>query len=80
MKKLKSINHKGHKGLTQRSQKTEIYDFTFVYFAPTLCALWLKRTFSTPQAQRRVQHSFLLKQQIKKNYRSPLLLLKYFQI
>jgi hypothetical protein len=24
MKKLKSINHKGHKGLTQRSQRAEI--------------------------------------------------------
>jgi hypothetical protein len=30
-----------------RTQRAEIQVFTFVYFEPSLCALWLKRTFST---------------------------------
>jgi hypothetical protein len=28
----KSINHKGHKGFTQRSQRSETHDFDFVLF------------------------------------------------
>ena len=54
---LKSINHKVHKGLTHRSQRTILQGFGFVHFVPflptesanwrrrwTLCALWLKRS------------------------------------
>jgi membrane protease YdiL (CAAX protease family) len=48
LKKSKSINHKGHKVFSQRSQRAEILIFTFVYFVPSLCSLWLKKTFSTP--------------------------------
>jgi len=47
LKKLKSINHKGRKGNTQKSQRAEIQYFTFVNFAPSLCTLQLKKTFST---------------------------------
>jgi len=30
---MKSINHKGRKGLIQRSQRTIQYDFSFAHFA-----------------------------------------------
>jgi hypothetical protein len=33
--------------IAQRSQSAEILIFTFVYFVPSLCTLWLKKTFST---------------------------------
>ena len=42
---MKSINHKGHKEYTQRSQRAESYGFVFVNFEPSFCALWLKRIF-----------------------------------
>ena len=29
---VKKINHKGHKGFTQRSQRSETHDFDFVLF------------------------------------------------
>ena len=42
---MKSINHKGHKEYTQRSQRAESYGFVFVDFALSLCASWFKRIF-----------------------------------
>jgi hypothetical protein len=41
--KMKSINHKGHKGFSQRTQSEELKDFDFVYFVHSLRSLWLKR-------------------------------------
>jgi hypothetical protein len=38
---LKSINHKGHKGITQRSQSAELQGYVFVNFEPSLSSLWL---------------------------------------
>jgi len=43
----KTINHKGLKAFTQRSQRSKTYDSNFVYFVPSLCALWLKKAYST---------------------------------
>ena len=45
--KTKSINHKGHKGISQRSQRTLIEGFSFVYFVPSLCSLGLKKLFNS---------------------------------
>jgi hypothetical protein len=57
--KLKSFNHKGHKGFAQRSQssfpiapvsyrdgsyRNEIHRFNFVCFEPSLSSLWLNKT------------------------------------
>ena len=47
----KSINRKGRKGFTQRTQRgarLERWRFNFAYFAPTLRALRLKWTFQQP--------------------------------
>jgi hypothetical protein len=35
LKKSKSINHKGRKGLTQRTQRTELHGFNFVPLVPS---------------------------------------------
>jgi hypothetical protein len=47
LKKSKSINRRGRQGFAQRSQKAELHSFNFADFAISLCALRLKKTFST---------------------------------
>jgi hypothetical protein len=45
--KSKSINLRGHKVFTQRTQRIIYQCSNFVHFAPSLCSLRLKRTFET---------------------------------
>jgi len=47
LKKLKSINRKGHKDLTQSSQKAQSQCFAFACFAQSLTRFAVKKTFST---------------------------------
>jgi hypothetical protein len=60
-KKLKSINRKGRKGFSQRSQssvpiaigsyRNESHGFNFSSFAPALRILRLKRSFQTTEGK-----------------------------
>jgi hypothetical protein len=47
LKKLKSINRKGRKDLTQSSQRFQYQCFAFVCFAQSLARFAVKKTFST---------------------------------
>jgi len=45
LRKVKIFYHKGHKGISQRTQVLMLQTNIFINFVPTLCSLWLKTFF-----------------------------------